>query len=156
MLGPILGFAINWPLVEFAIAIIWFCSLGGAWKGQPKEGGAVSDPGERELGATVILSELNGILTGCSIIIAGIGAFVAIVQQPNCIDPITASHLGWAAIYAGLALVSSLYTMATLPTRVASRNVLHSKGVAFMCAAALLSALLAAGRFMVGTASLLW
>ena len=155
MLAAVLSFAVNWPLLEAVASIIWFQAMGSAWRQQPAEGPPVTDSAERELGATVILSELNGILTGCSIIIAGIGAFVAIMQ-PSSINPITASHLGWASIYAGLALGLSLYTMATLPTRVTSRNVLRSKGVALMCATALFFALLAAIRFMFGTVALLW
>ncbi|WP_442579599.1 hypothetical protein ACSBOB_29600 [Mesorhizobium sp. ASY16-5R] len=134
----------RWPIVETAVAFVWLGSVWYAWRGVPTP--TVPDAAEeRNLGATVILAQLNGVITGCSIIIAGVGAFIALNTSGL---GAAAPHVEWASIWAVLALGAALYALATLPTRTPTINFVRSKEVAILSATALLFALYAGARFM--------
>ncbi|WP_163266469.1 hypothetical protein [Chelativorans alearense] len=138
----------EWPVVELLLLAIWIAISIGFWRGRPSEGGNEPDANERQLGATVIISQMTGILTASSIIIAGTAAFAAILgTQPPAN---TAAHLRWAAAHAVAALVVAIWVMSALPTRVPTKNVLRSKWVAIFCAVSLFFALVAGVRFVLG------
>jgi hypothetical protein len=141
-----LGTITVWPVIEALLGIFWVGSVLWAWRGQ------ISPPldekvDERTLGATVILGQLNGIITGTSIIMAGLAAFIALsFGERTTVAP----HIKLTAIYAVLALSLALYTMAILPTRTLRVNFVRSKDVALFCSTALYLVLIAAVRFGVG------
>jgi len=62
---------------ELIFLALWIIPVWMAWIGW--DGTAAEENGaERQLGASVIHAQLNGVITGASIIIAGIGAFAAL------------------------------------------------------------------------------
>ncbi|WP_048646594.1 hypothetical protein [Nitratireductor soli] len=143
------------PIIEFVLFIAWWFVTAAQWRGLPVEGPDELSLDERQLGATVIISEMTGILTACSIIITGIAAFAAILGSQPPAE--TAPHLGWAALYAVVALFLALWVMSALPARVTRKNVLRSKSVATICAIALYLSLIAGVRFVFGIWSfVLW
>jgi hypothetical protein len=101
------------------------------------------------LGATVILAELNGVIIGASVIMVGVGAFVAInTNELSSVDSGRVSFL-YAAIAAVIALGVALYTMAILPTRTRRDNLVKSSSVALLTAMALFFVLDAGTRFVI-------
>ena len=144
--GDAVQIATHWPIIEAAVGAFWIGSVLWAWSF------TVSPPldepiQERGLGATVILGQLNGIVTGTSIIIAGLGAFVALSSGDRAT---VAPHIKLAFVFSVLALFLALYTMATLPTRTPRINFVRSKEVAVLCATSLYLVLVAAIRFATG------
>lgn len=131
----------TWPIIEVIVGVFWFGSVLSSWSAIPNAD--KEDVAERSLGATVILAQLGGIVTGTSIIIAGLGAFVALATDV----PGVAGHLRLAAVFAVLALAVALYTLAALPTRTPSINFVRSKPLALLCAMSLYFVLVAAIRF---------
>lgn len=140
-----LHFLAKWPILDVLLAFLWIRSVWTAWKNYqpPTQKDAVD---ERNLGATVILAQLNGALTSASIIVAGVGAFVALT--PGNLDEIALAHLRLAAAFAVLALWSAVYTMATLPTRAPNTNFVRSKEVALLSTIPLIFVTLAGIRFV--------
>jgi hypothetical protein len=145
-LASVRSFLAVWPAVEIIGGIFWVGSVLAAWRSQPRPP-TNETVEERELGATVILGQLNGIVTGTSIIIAGLGAFVALSSGDRAL---VTPHVRYAAIYSALALFVALYTMSTLPTRAPRINFVRDRAVAVLCASALYLVLVAAARFAVG------
>lgn len=138
-------FLATWPIVDVALGMLWFRSVWVAWKGyeRPKE---ADDVNERTLGATFILAQLNGALTTASIIIAGVGAFVALT--PKSFNPYAIASLRLAAVFAVISLGSAVYTMATLPARSPHTNVVRDKAVALLSTIPLIFVTFAGIRFM--------
>lgn len=108
---------------------------------------------ERALGAQVILAQLNGIITGTTIIIIGIGAFAVLVKDVNGAQAYDAFY---AAMWAVIALGLSLYTMSTLPTRAPSENFVKAKGIAILAAMSLFFSLAAGVRFLFAVQAILF
>lgn len=136
----------TWPIIEGLLGFFWLGSVVWAWRAQispPLD----EDVDERALGATVILGQLNGIVTGTSIIMAGLAAFIALSSgDRTCVAP----HIRLTAIFAVLALSLALYTMAILPTRTLRVNFVRSRDVAIFCSTALYLVLIATARFGIG------
>lgn len=140
------------PFVEIVAALLWAWIIHQQWRGyQPPPG--IECVAERALGASVIVGQLNGTVSGASIIIAGIGIFVGLGDGD--IGPPASHHLAYAALWAVLALAVALYTMGVLPTKVPSQNVVRSSSVAIACALALFFSVAAGVRFVFGFGSIL-
>jgi uncharacterized membrane protein len=130
---------------------MWLISVWLPWRGRgtvPKD-----DVAERALGSSIILAQLNGIVTGTSIIIVGIGAFAVLVKQANGVQIYDAFY---AALWAVVALGIALYTMSTLPTRALSRNFVRDKWVSIFCAMSLFFSLAAGVRFLLAVKAILF
>ncbi|GEC42169.1 hypothetical protein CN221_37565 [Sinorhizobium meliloti] len=138
-------FLTRWPVVDAIVGAFWFRSVWATWRGcQPP--GTRDDVDERNLGASVILAQLNGAITSASIIVAGVGAFVALT--PTALDPYTLAFLRLAAAFSVAALGSAVYALATLPTRAPSVNLVRSKEVAILSTVPLIFVTFAGIRFM--------
>jgi hypothetical protein len=149
---------IRFPIIELVAAFSWGWLVLRPWKTaemrQPDEATrakidhANSDVDERNLAATVILAQLNAVLTVGAIILAGLGAFVAL---GDAIKYPTSRHLEWSSLNAGMALFLALYTMGTLPTRTPRENLVLSAPVALLSAMAVFFAFAAGVRFIFAT-----
>jgi hypothetical protein len=133
---------VQYPIVDLLVAALWIGHVVYLWRGIASQ--TEKDVAERELGAMVIGSQLNGVVTGSSIIIAGIGAFAALSDE---LVPPYNWHAAYAAMWAVLSLGAALYTMGTLPTRTKTENFVQSRGVAIACTIALFFCLAAGVRF---------
>jgi hypothetical protein len=137
------------PIIDLLAAAYWFRTVMKEWKDvDPRL--EEKDVNERSLGATVIMGQLNAVITGSSIIIAGIAAFVAL-GKTGIVYPQN-FHLFYASVWAVFALVLAQYAMGTLPTRTRKQNFVSSSGVALLCAMALFFSLFAGIRLLFGIA----
>lgn len=138
-------FLAKWPILDLVLGWFWIRSVWAAWKDYqpPSEKDTVD---ERTLGATVILAQLNGAITSASIIVAGVGAFVALT--PEKLDTFALVFLRLAAAFAVVALGSAVYAMATLPTRAPSTNFVRSKEIAIFSTVPLICVTFAGIRFV--------
>ncbi|AYG66893.1 MULTISPECIES: hypothetical protein [unclassified Rhizobium] len=143
-LANIALFLAKWPVLDAILGILWFRSVLAAWSGYTPPGEKDNED-ERNLGATVILAQLNGALTTASIIVAGVGAFVALT--PEKLEMFTVAHLRTAAVFAVIALCSTAYTMAILPSRTPNTNFVRSKEVALLSTIPLIGVTFAGVRF---------
>lgn len=134
------------------LAVLWGWGVIRPWsKFEPPN--TIDDVDERTLGAAVIMGQLNAVITGASIIVAGLGAFVALgwdkIGEPENF------HLFYSAMWAVVAISISLYTMSTLPSRTLKENFVHSPGVALLCALTLFFSLSAGARFLFAVGTIL-
>jgi hypothetical protein len=111
-------------------------------------------PDERSLGATVIMGQLNAVITGVSIVLAGIGAFIAL-GKTQIVDPAN-FHLLYATVWAVVALGTALLTHGMLPVRTPDTNFVKDKSVAVLSSASLFFALAAGVRFVLAVRSILF
>lgn len=146
-----IDYLIRAPVIDLALAFAWLISVWLPWRGIQKQ--PPDDVAERALGATVILGQLNGIVTGTSIIIVGVGAFAVLVKDVNGAQAYDALY---AALWAVIALGIALYTMSTLPTRAGSENFVKAKGVAIFSAMSLFFSLAAGVRFLLAVHAILF
>lgn len=99
------------------------------------------------------MAQLNGIVTGTTIIIIGVGAFAALVKDVNGAQAYDAFY---AAMWAVIALGIALYTLSTLPTRASSENFVKAKWVAVFSAMSLFFSLAAGVRFLLAVHAILF
>jgi hypothetical protein len=144
---------VNWPFIDLILAAVWIFLVWLPWRHDSASKVIEDKTDERLLGATVILAQLNGIITGTSIIIVGIGAFAVLVKEHS--GP-QSYHTLYAAIWAVVALGTALYTMSTLPTRAPTQNFVRAKWVAILTAMALFFSLAAGVRFLFAVSSILF
>jgi hypothetical protein len=143
----------TFPIIDFLAALLWFWSVNQAWRSKNTEGDVQENVNERALGASVIMGQLGAIITGASIIIVGIGAFVALgIDQIGCPENL---HLLYAATWAVFALCMSQYTMATLPTLAPRVNFVRVQSVALLSAMGLFFGLASGVRFLFAVGSIL-
>lgn len=144
---------IKYPILDLIIALVWFWGVSSPWK-NPSAPDGIDSLEERSLGAAVIMGQLSSIITGASIIIAGIAAFVALGKVT--LDPSQKYHLLMAAIWSVSALGLSLYTMSMLPTRTFKYNFTNSSLIAKFSAMALFFALAGGVRLVLAIYSFLF
>lgn len=133
------------PLIDICAAVIWLLISLRTWIGYV----AKTEPectGERALGASVILGQLSAVITGSSVILAGIGAFVALETEE--ITSPQNYHLAFAATWAVLSMGLALFTMSALPTNTPKTNFVRLRGIAILCSVALYFTLAAGARFL--------
>jgi hypothetical protein len=153
-------FLSHWPLIDVPLGLWWIWSTAKTWKDSTKppkskeKGFDINSAEERGLGATVILGQLNAVITGVSIILAGIGAFIAL-GKTEIQDPAN-YHLLFATCWAVIAMAAALYTHGTLPHRTPDSNFVNVKSVAILCSAALFFSLAAGVRFVFAVAAILF
>lgn len=142
----------NFPYWDVGVGIIWLLVLNLHWLSYvPPTGLEAVD--ERALGASFISSQLSAVITGTSVILAGVGAFIALKNGAMSFD--LRYSLFLAALWAVLALAISLYAFGVLPHHAPNTNVVRVKGVAVLCSAALYFGLAAGFRFVWGVSGLL-
>ena len=103
---------------------------------------------ERALGASFISSQLSAVITGASVILAALGAFIAL--KNGTMDFQLRYSLFLSALWAVFALGIALYAFGVLPHHAPKTNIVRVKGVAMLCSAALFFSLAAGFRFMWG------
>lgn len=135
---------LNFPIIEVGVIIFLTVALRDAWKGIRAEDYNDTDE-QKSLGLSVTTASLGGIITGSSVIMTGIAAFLS---MSNPLGVGVKIHTKFAFIYAFLALAIVVYTYGVLPARVLGINLIRSKEIAFICAYALFFVLMAAFRFM--------
>lgn len=141
------------PIIDTLFAGFYLWTLMKAWE-NVKPSLEKDDIDERSLGASVIMGQLNAVITGSSIIIAGIAAFVALGKSG--IGSPQDYHLLYAAIWAVSALGLAQYTMGVLPHRTPKQSFVKSKDVAILSGMALFFSLLAGFRLLFGIGSFLF
>ena len=99
------------------------------------------------------MAQLNGIVTGTTIIIIGVGAFAVLVKDVNGAQAYDAFY---AAMWAVIALGIALYTLIPLPTRASSENFVKAKGIAILSAMSLFFSLAAGVRFLFAVQAILF
>ena len=122
----------NFPYWDIGLAVIWLLILNLHWISYVPPAVAVSVE-ERALG--FISSQLSAVITGTSVILAGLGAFIALKSGATSF-PLRYS-LFLSALWAVLALAISLYAYGVLPHYAPRTNVVRVKGVAMLCSGAL-------------------
>lgn len=144
---------IAYPIIDGFAGILWYSFTARAWENIPANlpRDCVQ---ERQLGASVIHAQLNSIVTGCSIILAGNGAFIALAL--NNIKVTAKFHILFAIIEAAISLSLALYAFSILPSRSVAENFVRSKQIALFCSMALFFLLAAAFRFCLGIAMSMW
>lgn len=140
------------PTIDLIVAALWLMSVAAAWWNYPKRK-EKDEVAERALGAAIIGGQLNGVITGSSIIMAGIVAFVALGSAK--LIPPGSFHIFWAAVWAVTALGFALYTLSILPSRAPTENVVRSSGVATLSAMALFFSMAAGVRFVLAVSAFL-
>ncbi|TIT76585.1 MAG: hypothetical protein E5W57_18470 [Mesorhizobium sp.] len=153
MPSNLIPFLVIVPVIDLSIATYFVYSTHAAWRSAPPfENEEKTD--ERSLGAMVILAQLGAVITGSSIILAGIAAFVALAGA--AIGEFEKFYILYAAIWAVFAMAISLFTMSTLPHRTTTQNFVKSHGVAILCSAALYFCLASSARFLFAVGSILF
>ncbi|ESY22387.1 MULTISPECIES: hypothetical protein [unclassified Mesorhizobium] len=135
----------NFPIPDIGLLAIWLLFLNWHWIGY-KNNDSIDTKDERELGATVIMGQLGAIITGSSVILAGLGAFVALSKSP--IEDAAKYHLFYATLWAVWALGISVFTLGVLPASTPKTNFVQLKGVAFLSSMSLFFCLAASVRFL--------
>ncbi|MER8793981.1 hypothetical protein NKH75_07200 [Mesorhizobium sp. M0984] len=141
------------PVLDIGVLLIWLLWLNWHWIGY-KIDGTKEDAEERALGAAVIMGQLSSIITGSSVILAGIGAFVALATAP--IAESAKYHVFYAACWAVAALVVAIYTMGILPAHALKTNFVRLRGIAFLCSMSLFCCLAAGVRFLLAVWGILF
>lgn len=116
------------PGLDIGIAAIWLLISIWHWIGHQPDS-SVEPPEERALGASVILGQLGAVITGASIILAGIGAFVALSN--NLGDILAKNHIFYAALWAVVALGLAIFTIGVLPRTPRGRTSFASGALPF-------------------------
>lgn len=143
---------VDWPIVDGGLAVVWFLISASVWRSyQPPD--TVDKVDERALGATVIMGQLNATITGASIILAGLGAFVALNSGKFSLS--ASCHLYYAALWTVLALFAGLWTMSLLPQLAPSTNFVRSPKIAILCSMGLFFCLAAGVRFLFAVRAIL-
>ena len=145
---------IRTPIIDLALALAWGISVWLPRRGTSR-GGNTDTVEERTLGAQVILAQLNGIVTGTTIIIIGVGALAVLVNKKD-VNGAQAYDAFYAAMWAVIALGISLYTLSTLPTRASSENFVKAKWVAIFSAMSLFFSLASGVRFLLAVHAILF
>lgn len=140
------------PIVDLGVAVVWVFISFAAWIGY-RDTTEAEGVDERALGAAVIMGQLGAVITGSSVVLAGIGAFVALETSP--ISPAGSSHLSYGASWAVVALAIALFTMGILPSNAPKKNFVRIRSVAILCSTALFFSLAAGFRFMLAVWSIL-
>lgn len=157
IITSILQALIFYPIVELVLLLGWGLAIRSPWKQWVGDASELKVE-ERALSATVILSELNAIITASSVLIAGIATFVALIANSNAFSVVSEVKISifYAAVWALFGLLMPLYTMATLPTRTPKENFVKSYPVALLAGGALVFPFLAGGRFVATLVILLY
>jgi hypothetical protein len=150
------GYLVSVPVVEVVLGAIWLRSVDRAWAKSPTAH-QPEDIAERTLGATVIMGQVSAVITGSSIILAGIGAFVALksdqLRSPQ--SYLLSFHLFCAVAWAVFALGTATYTTGVLPVRTPRQNFVRDRGVALLCSMALFFCLASSVRFLLAVSTIL-
>lgn len=141
------------PIIDVALSAFWFWSIDVAWSHISPESADREEVDERSLGATVITTQLNGVITGASILIAGVAAFVAL---KGSLPEFAAYDALWSAVWAVVALGIALYTLGILPARTPTENFVRSREVALFCGMALFFCLASGARFALAVLDILF
>jgi hypothetical protein len=140
------------PYFDLGVGLIWLLISQLTWIGYvPKQESDHTD--ERALGASVIMGQLSAIITGSSVILAGIGAFVAL-ETEDIVSPQN-YHLTYAASWAVVSMGLALFTMGALPTNAPKHNFVRLRGIAILCSMGLFFTLAAGARFLFAVWSIL-
>ncbi|PBB96447.1 hypothetical protein [Mesorhizobium sp. WSM3862] len=133
------------PVPDIGFLAIWLLILNWHWIGY-RINEAREETEERALGADVIMGQLSSIITGSCVILAGVGAFVALAKTP--IAEAAKYHVFYAACWAVGALALAVYTMGILPAHAPKTNFVRLRGIAVLCSASLFLCLLSGIRFL--------
>lgn len=143
----------KYPIFDIGLLIIWLLWLNWHWIDY-KNADTQECTEERALGAAVIMGQLSSIITGSSVILAGIGAFVALAKTP--IEESAKYHVLYAAFWAVAALVVAIYSMGILPAHAPKTNFVRLRGIAFLCSMSLFFCLAAGVRFLLAVHGILF
>lgn len=143
----------NFPYWDLGAAIVWLLVLNLHWLTYVPPT-TIEPVEERALGAGFISSQLSAVITGSSVILAGLGAFIALKNGEMNFS--LRYSLFISALWAVLALGIALYAFGVLPHHSPKTNVVRVKGVAMLCSAALFFSLAAGFRFLWGVSGLLF
>lgn len=141
------------PGLDIGIAAIWLLISCWHWIGY-KASNVAESTEERALGASVILGQLSAVITGSSVILAGIGAFVALSDNHG--DAVSKNHIFYAALWAVVALGLAIFTIGILPAHAAKTNFIRLRGIALLCSMSLFFCLAAAARFLLAVRAILF
>lgn len=139
------------PLVDIAIGVLWYRKSDRAWRrwtGLPVEREEGSrQVQERQLAASVILAQIQALIVGASVILAGVGAFSALVEKETSLVQFS---VVWSILWGLFALVGAIWSIGLLPHHTLRTNFLVLHNVAIMLQMSLFCVCAAAARFMVG------
>ena len=142
----------KYPLVDIVLAILWWWAVSAAWRlwtGLPGDRPATAqNVEERRLGVMVILGEIQYLIVGASVILAGVGAFAALAVNQHASDLVKYS-IGWAAAWDVLALLGGVYAASLLPHYTLSQNFVLVPSLNKWMAIAVFALVAAAARLLV-------
>lgn len=145
----------NWlvlyPVVDVGLAILWTGETVRAWRewtGVPEQHRETAQGiEERRLGATVILGEIQYLVVGASVILAGVGAFAALAINQHA-NNLVKHSIVYAAAWAVCALLGGVYATSLLPHHTLKHNFVLIKELAIWIALALFMLVAAAARLL--------
>jgi hypothetical protein len=129
----VITFIRHYPIIETAVVVgvgIFYFKVWG--QVDSREG----DTAKRTLGATVVIGQLNGMITASSLTLALIGAInVALLGSANLS---VKTNAFWAMIFVFLSIVFSLLTYASMTTYIREYNVALTRHIVILTAISLL------------------
>lgn len=153
-----LNWLVLYPIVDVGLAIVWAWATAKAWRGwtglSEKETEIAQQVEERRLGVMVILGEIQYLVVGASVILAGVGAFAALAINQDA-SILVKYSIGYAAAWAVLALLGAVYATSLLPHHTLRRNFVLVPGLAQWIVIALFMLIAAAARLLLGVSLLL-
>jgi hypothetical protein len=130
-LNSILLFFRKFPALDALFLFIMWFLMSWMWHRaahDPKE----KDTEKRQAGAAAITNQINGTLTAASIVLAGVGAVLAVGYTKN-FPGAALNHLTYAAIEALISIVIGVYTLGYIPSVLHIMDVTKKPAVQLAC-----------------------
>lgn len=148
MVSCILAFFRKVPIIDALIPFICWLQMQKAWH-RAAHNPMEKNEGKRQAGATAVTNQINGSLTACSIVLAAIGAVLAIGYS-NGLTKAALNHLTWAAIEAIISIGIGIYTLGYISSVIHKMDVTKKSSAQIACFLQLLFIFVSALRFLFG------
>lgn len=120
------------------------------WRGLPEERATVArGVEERRLGVMVVLGEIQFLIVGASVILAGVGAFAALAVGQHA-NNLVKHSIGYAAAWAVFTMLGCAYAATLLPHHTLTNNFVLVPALARVIVVALFLLFAAASRLLLG------
>jgi len=146
MLNSIFSFFRETPALDALFLLILWVLMHISWR-RAKLNSMEENEGKRQAGAAAITNQINGTLTAASIVLAAVGAVLAIGFPKNFL-PAVLSHLTWAAIEALISIGIGVFTLGYIPSVVHSIDVTKKNSVQIACFLQLMFIIVSLMRFL--------
>jgi hypothetical protein len=146
MLKSILWFLRQVPVLDAGFLLTSGLLMRNLWR-RDNPNPIEDNEGKRQAGAVAITNQINGTLTAASIVLAAVGAVLAI-GFPKNLMPAALSHLTWAAIEALFSVGIGVFTLGIIPSVVHRMDVTKRDSVQIACFLQLMFIIVSLIRFL--------